>query len=587
MATEITALPSLSLDSTSLTEIEIGGPTAGDPAGGNDFDGYDRIDITSSTTLDGTLQVQLVNGFVPKVGDEFVFMTSTGAFTDKFDQAQGLLFPTGDRFFDIVVSGGQAKLVVKAVPGAGLLFTPASSAIQDDLGGFLGSYFGGTTFTCTGSVEVADFFSVDGTLTVERHAQNLILADGSATAVPVDVLTLGGANINAFAGANLGTSEAIGMSLSGHDFGIAVARETYGAKRVWTAMNATATTASFSGSSAINLSASNIEVAVNRPAADGTLIDFNPTTFTVKTGASSTITLDLDGNAGSLLEISGSATFTVSDFLSLSGAFVVEKTEGELVMAATGVSAFVGSGSIGAQLSSGKLGAVIATTGTSAGKYALEASGTVALVGVSDLTITGMAAVEINKTGMPISRSIATQNGIVPIEFLTGVDVMRVVGSITLTVANFVSVAGDFTFELERETVGTTTTTQITAGAADIDIFLGANAGTADATGVSITDAYLGLLIQKVTTADAASQPDSQYAMVAGGSAALVGIDGLTLSGSLAARVNRMGTPVDKTIDVQGTPVQVKFDSPTDVTEFSGSAQTLNNRTPRQKKQVL
>jgi hypothetical protein len=90
---------------------------------------------------------------------------------------------------------------------------------------------------------------------------------------------------------------------------------------------------------------------------------------------------------------------------------------------------------------------------------------------------------------------------------------------------------------------------------------------------VSITDAYLGLLIQKVTTAGAASQPDSQYALVAGGSAALVGIDGLTLTGSLAARVNRMGTPVDKTIDVQGTPVHVKFDSPTDVTEFSGSAQ--------------
>jgi hypothetical protein len=66
-----------------------------------------------------------------------------------------------------------------------------------------------------------------------------------------------------------------------------------------------------------------------------------------------------------------------------------------------------------------------------------------------------------------------------------------------------------------------------------------------------------------------ATQPGSQYALVADGSAALVGINGLTLTGSLAARVNRMGTAIDKTIDVQGTPVQVKFDNGNDVTQFS------------------
>ncbi|MFM7070646.1 MAG: hypothetical protein ACKO38_02490, partial [Planctomycetota bacterium] len=141
-----------------------------------------------------------------------------------------------------------------------------------------------------------------------------------------------------------------------------------------------------------------------------------------------------------------------------------------------------------------------------------------------------------------------------------------------MAISNFVTVSGSFAFERTSETSGSTTTTQITAAAADIDVFLGTNAGTAQQTGVLISDAYLGLVIQKVTTEGAASQPNSQYAMVAGGSAALVGINGLTLTGSLAARVNRMGAAVDKTIDVQGTPVRMKFDTSADVTEFSGTA---------------
>ena len=349
MATEITSVSSLLLDTNSLTRIEIGGPAAGNTGGANDMDGYDRIDVASSTALDGTLQVQLVNGYVPSVGDEFIFMTTTGSFTDKFDQAQGLLFPSGDRFFDIVVSGNEAKLVVKQAPGAGLQFTPTGSAIADRLGEFLGTYFGGTTFTYSGAVEVADFFSVDGSLTVERKYQALTLADGTTTSSPVEVLTIGGSNLNAFAGANTGTSEAVGLSLTGLDFGVAVARENSGANRVWTAMKANATGASFAGSDAINFSASNLAVAVNRPAADGSLIDFNPTTLTVNTGSSSVITLNMDSASGSLLDVSGAATVSVAGFATMSGDVRVTRSDSggsqRITLGIDNGSAFVGVGS--------------------------------------------------------------------------------------------------------------------------------------------------------------------------------------------------------------------------------------------------
>jgi hypothetical protein len=55
--------------------VEIGGPGAGT--------GFDQLEITGQATLDGTLTVQLINGFVPPSGDRFPVLTfgsGTGAF---------------------------------------------------------------------------------------------------------------------------------------------------------------------------------------------------------------------------------------------------------------------------------------------------------------------------------------------------------------------------------------------------------------------------------------------------------------------------------------------------------------------------
>jgi hypothetical protein len=55
--------------------VEIGGPNAG-----TDFD---QLAVTGQATLDGTLTVNLINGFVPNSGDSFEVLTfgsGTGAF---------------------------------------------------------------------------------------------------------------------------------------------------------------------------------------------------------------------------------------------------------------------------------------------------------------------------------------------------------------------------------------------------------------------------------------------------------------------------------------------------------------------------
>jgi hypothetical protein len=66
----------LILDSGVL-EIEIGGTVPGSE--------YDRIEATGFAELGGTLEVKLLNGFVPEVGDMFGFLFGGGGFGGIFD----------------------------------------------------------------------------------------------------------------------------------------------------------------------------------------------------------------------------------------------------------------------------------------------------------------------------------------------------------------------------------------------------------------------------------------------------------------------------------------------------------------------
>ena len=86
LATEIHNYDFLQLGPSDRTLIEIGGPQAGNPVGGNDIDGYDRLQVATTATVDGTLQVALVNDYVPDVGTEFQFLTAGGAISGSFDQ---------------------------------------------------------------------------------------------------------------------------------------------------------------------------------------------------------------------------------------------------------------------------------------------------------------------------------------------------------------------------------------------------------------------------------------------------------------------------------------------------------------------
>src|SRR5262249_1486711 len=89
--------------------------------------------------------------------------------------------------------------------------------------------------------------------------------------------------------------------------------------------------------------------------------------------------------------------------------------------------------------------------------------------------------------------------------------------------------------------------TELSVAATGVSAFLGTNNGTtvtSDDVGVSITGANLGLLMFKSIDPSVTTQAAAKIAVVANGTAALVGLSDLALSGRLALKYNDTGTPV-------------------------------------------
>jgi hypothetical protein len=85
----LTVGAALSQQGSGAVTIEIGGPTA--------VSQYDQLAVSSSVTLDGTLNVALINGFEPALGqtfDIFTFPSRTGVFATT----NGLSIGNGKRF---------------------------------------------------------------------------------------------------------------------------------------------------------------------------------------------------------------------------------------------------------------------------------------------------------------------------------------------------------------------------------------------------------------------------------------------------------------------------------------------------------
>ncbi len=107
----------------SQTIVELGGRVAGAE--------YDQINHTALTTLGGILSVQLINGFKPELGQEFLIMTSSGGFNSSFDKIELPQLDTG-LDWQVITANDSIRLVVVIANVAPSELTLSSTSINEN-----------------------------------------------------------------------------------------------------------------------------------------------------------------------------------------------------------------------------------------------------------------------------------------------------------------------------------------------------------------------------------------------------------------------------------------------------------------------
>ncbi len=429
---------------------------------------------------------------------------------------------------------GQMEVKIDNLPGAGTtgvqvqVGTAATDTVMLGLSGSLNKISGTNVILGVGGVVTAT-----GNFTVTTGGGQVLVSVS---------------NVNAFLGT---TDGSMGLKISGGNLGFILNSDgTY-------AVDATASTVSLIGFNNFTLTGS-VELQVNTATAAIDLSTLNGSLHSV--------------TGGTALNIGGTLTLQITNFVSLQGAFTFTQTTpvtfgtmttSELDVVATGVTAFMGyqdpnnaANNKGVKLVNGKLGLVLikknntALTVQAAATYALTASGTASLVGFSDFgTLTASLQVRANTTGAALTRTLSTSSGSVLLNFADGSLVTDIDGSVTsLTVANFVSLSGNFSFS---QTVNPTqaTLTKILVGATNVTATWGSSPG------VQLTNGQLALALYNDTSL---ATPGS-YALDASGTLAVTGIPALAFSGTFDARINTRTVAVNETINVGGSPVALVF----------------------------
>jgi len=156
-------------DAIGVLEMEIGGTTAGT--------GYDQLIVTGSAALDGTLQVSLIDGYSPDLGDSFTLMTytsHTGAFATETLPALG----SGLKW---EVNYGYTALTLKVVKSGG--------TIQG-------------TATYTGSLGISGPISVSAHLSVDADREGTAPDIQSGDTYSIEGLQPGSYYVRAYLDAN-------------------------------------------------------------------------------------------------------------------------------------------------------------------------------------------------------------------------------------------------------------------------------------------------------------------------------------------------------------------------------------------------
>ncbi len=302
------------------------------------------------------------------------------------------------------------------------------------------------------------------------------------------------------------------------------------------------------------------------PAA-GTTIN---SSYTYDVGNATTIPLDFTGNETEA--VAQGLSISVGTLASLTGdfsfsQFSVPGGDTYVAIGASNVTASVSAGGVSVTVTGASLGLLIDTSAPS--NYAVVADGGAdSLTGVPGLTLAGSGlTVQVLQGTVPSTSLTDVPSGVftsaVNSDFstlLAGTSpITEVEGTVTLAIANFVSITGSFAFEKFSDGGST----YLAVGASDLNFVLGNST-----TYLSLTDFNLGLVIDPGSGGSATT-----YALEAtGGSLSLVNVPGLGLTASNILVVVRSGLDVSTILSDLPTSIQDDFTS-----EIEGATSNLTD----------
>jgi hypothetical protein len=345
------------------------------------------------------------------------------------------------------------------------------------------------------------------------------------------------------------------------------------------------------GANAVNetIPAGNTSLSVNLPggpyvslqATDG-VVALNPVSFTATGGTAGQLTLvsgspaqgqyvvgngipagtsiqTISGNAITLsAPVSPTGTGTLSFLASsyvLTGSIGFQRSGSGgspvTVVAVSGLSVY---GGTSASLTAGQGGLVISSDGIAAIISGTASAGDM----TGGVRVTGTVVLRINTGANPVDQTVTLGSQSVEIRFGTGEVatgtpstpfVALSVGSLSLNIGNFVSIQGSVSFTpVTVSTAGGSVSGQAFAGDG-LTIFLGKGPATTDngsinplATGILLSNTHIGLI-----------QIGSNYALAATGTATVIGLPAVTLSGTVTVAFNNTGSDINQTIPIPGS----------------------------------
>ncbi|MFM8557243.1 MAG: hypothetical protein ACKODG_13870, partial [Betaproteobacteria bacterium] len=182
-------------------------------------------------------------------------------------------------------------------------------------------------------LNVFGFAQLEGNFAFQKSSANVKLAPkaGTVETVAVDLLAVGGEDINAFVGINGGSDDQIGLALADVDFALALMTSKTDASRKWTTLEATAGSVSFDGIDGLTVAGSNLSIIVNQADKAGdAVVDHKASVgsaneLKIPTSSTSSRTLAQDGAVGELIEARGHLLVDLFGFARVDGNFAASR----------------------------------------------------------------------------------------------------------------------------------------------------------------------------------------------------------------------------------------------------------------------